>query len=339
MSKNKKLRKTPPKEAIQSIQYDLFTTFLTNDGGSVSNAVEVWDAIPKYFLTPVQQKNLRSSNGLAKPFEWEYVFNSQPCSVSIQPALIKQGDGEYKAFFPSVTEELVEEALKKIFTDQHYGIHDPDNTESWVRFTLGMISRELKERGRERNRPEIKHAIAVLSRCVLTLYQDGKEVYSGPILSDLVTVNRSEYLADSDSQHVARLPVFLSHGINRRQYRQFNYSRWMEFDSQLSRWLFKRLVHRYRHASLIDTYHFMYSDVKQNSGLLQQGREADNRKKVIGALEELKNKRVILSYEAGETRHARRVTNVKYTLTAAPEFIKEQKAANKRAAALVDKSA
>jgi hypothetical protein len=38
------------------------------------------------------------------------------CIVTIQPALIKQKDGSYKAFFSSVTEELIEEALKKILT-------------------------------------------------------------------------------------------------------------------------------------------------------------------------------------------------------------------------------
>jgi hypothetical protein len=34
------------------------------------------------------------------------------CIVTIQPALIKQKDGSYKAFFPSVTEELIEEYIE-----------------------------------------------------------------------------------------------------------------------------------------------------------------------------------------------------------------------------------
>jgi len=55
-----------------------------------------------------------------------------PCAVKIQPTLIEQEDGSYKAFFPSVTEELVEEALKKILADQRYGLHDPNNVETWV---------------------------------------------------------------------------------------------------------------------------------------------------------------------------------------------------------------
>lgn len=323
------LRK-PPKEPVKNVQFDLFTAFLTNDHGAVSNAIEMWDGIPRYFLTAKQQDTLRTSDGLASSFLWEYTYQGRPCKVRIQPALIEQKDGSDKAFFPSATEELVEEALKKFLNDQKFGMHDPDKVESWVKFTLSMILRELKARGRERNRQQIKHAIAVLSGCIITLYQDGKEVYKGPILSDLITVNRDEYLADSDSYHAARLPIFVSHGINRLQYRQFNYSRLMELNEQLSRWLYKRLVHRYRHASLMDTYHFMFSDVKQGSGLLQQTRDIDNRRKMMSALNELKNNDVLLSFTANEIKDGRKVVDVKYTVTGAPDFIREQKAANKR---------
>lgn len=331
MTKGKLPRaRKPPKEQVKSVQFDLFTAFLTNDDGAVSNAIELWDGIPKYFLTSKQQDSLRTEDGLAPSYLWEYTYQGRPCKVRIQPALIEQKDGRDKAFFPSVTEEIVEEALKKILTDQQFGMHDPDKVESWVKFTLSMIYRELKARGRERNRQQIKHAIAVLSGCIITLYQDGKDVYKGPILSDLITVNRDEYLADADSYHAARLPIFVSHSINRLRYRQFNYSRLMELNEQLSRWLYKRLVHRYRHASLMDTYHFMFSDVKQSSGLLQQTRDIDNRRKMISALDELQNNGVLLSFDATELKEGRKVVDVKYTVTGAPDFIREQKAANKR---------
>lgn len=334
-----KLRKKPPEAPIHSVQYDLFTSFLANDESEVSNALEFWDEIPKYLLTANQQKKLLTDDGLAQTFEWKYVYRSKPCIVRIQPALIRQENGQDKAFFPSVTEELVEEALKKFLTDQQYGIHAPDKSESWVKFTLGMLYRELKVRGRARNRDQIKHAIAVLSRCVLTLYQDKKEVYSGPILSELVTVNRDEYLADTDSQHAARLPVFLSTGINRLEYRQFNYTRLMKFNEQLTRWLYRRLVHRYSYASMLDTYHFMFSDVKQSSGLLRQTKESDNRRKILSALDELVNNDVLLKgYITEESKDGRKVVDVKYTITAAPEFVKEQKAANKRARNNLDKA-
>lgn len=201
-----------------------------------------------------------------------------------------------------------------------------------------MLYKELNERGRARSRAEIKHAITVLSRCILTLYQDGKEIYSGSILSDLVTVSREKYLTDKDSYHAARLPVFVSHSINRLQYRQLNYARLMNCNEQLTRWLYKRLVHRYRHASLIDNYHFLFSEVKQSSGLLQQATEGRNRAKLLSALDELKGKSVLLHYVIKEIKDGRKVVDVKYIVTAAPEFVGEQKAANKRDRQNLDKA-
>jgi hypothetical protein len=338
VTKGKQPFKKPPGASIQSVQYDLFTTFLTNGQGAVSNALEVWDGIPKYFLTPAQQEKLRTERGHADPYDWEYIYDGKPCKVRLQPALIEQKDGSFQAYFPSTTEELVEEALKKFLTDQQHGFHDLEKAESWVKFSLGMLSKELKMRGRARDRNEIKLAIAVLSGCILTLSQDGKEVYKGAILSDLVTVNRDKYLEDSKSLHAARLPVFVSHGINTMQYRQFNYGRLMDCNEQVTRWLFKRLVHRYSYASLMDTYHFLYSDVQQGSGLLQQVKESDNRRKVCSSLKELQNKGVLLSYIAKNIKDRRKIKDVKYVVTAAPEFVREQKAANKRASQNLDEA-
>ena len=333
--------KKPPEKYIKSVQLDLFSQFVTNDKSEVSNTVEMWESIPKYFFTPKQVSKLRTIDGLAKPYQWNYQYKDTHCSVKIQPALIEQRDGSYKAYFPGATEELVEEALKKILTVQNYGIHDVSNVETWVKFTLRMVQKELKIRGRCRNIREIKLAIEVMSSCIMTLYKGNKEIWKGAILQDLVTVGRDEYLANTDSHHVGRLPLFISHAINNLEYRQFNYDRLMSCDEQLTRWIYKRLVSRFKQASFITQYSFMYSDIKQASGLLQQERERDNRTKVISAFEELKEKGVILNYDVDERKKGRAVIEIKYTVKAAVDFIKEQKASNKRAndieAKLVDK--
>ena len=54
----------PPKKTIKSVQFDLFTAFLTNDEGAVSNAIELWDGIPKYFLIVNESKPLQLHEGL-----------------------------------------------------------------------------------------------------------------------------------------------------------------------------------------------------------------------------------------------------------------------------------
>ncbi|MCW5597575.1 MAG: hypothetical protein KIT59_00440 [Nitrosomonas sp.] len=321
--------KEPPEKYIKSIQLDLFSQFITNDKSVVSNTVEIWENIPKYFLTERQVKKLRSADGLAEPYEWNYSEKDNNFTVRLQPALIKQTNGKYKAFFPGITEEIIEEALKKFLTIQNHGLHDPEKVETWVRFSLSMLHRELKEQGRERNRNEIRHAIDVMSLSIITLFKNSKEIWKGSILQDLLTVGREEYLADSSSLHICRLPLFISHAINQLEYRQFNYKRLMNCDEQLARWIYKRLINRYRQANLMNNYHFMYSSLKE-SALLLQNRETDNRKKVISALKELVNKNIIYKYEAQEVKKNRIISDVKYIIFPSNEFISEQKAANKR---------
>jgi len=330
MTTKKTIEKKPPNLPIKSPQYDFFAQFVTNDMGTVSNTVEVWESIPKYFFTPRQVEKLRISTGHADPFKWSYRYADINCMVKIQPALIEQENGSYKAFFPGITEELVEEALKKILADQAYGLHDPDNVETWIRFSLSLIQKELKARGRTRHLNQIKHAIEVMSSCIITLYKEKKEIWKGSILQDLVTVGRDEYIADTNAHHVARFPLFISHAINQLEYRQFNYGRLMSCDEQLTRWIYKLLIHRFRQASCLNDYHFMYSGLERDSGLLQQGRNNDNRRKVEAALDELVSRSVLISYESDLRREGRKITDVKYTLKAAKDFVGEQKAANAR---------
>ena len=169
-----------------------------------------------------------------------------------------------------------------------------------------------------------------MSSCIITLYKEGKEIWKGSILQDLVTVGRDEYLADTESQHIARLPLFISHAINQLDYRQFNYDCLMHCDGQLTRWIHKQLIHRFPHASLMNSYHFMYTNLKRDSGLLQQGRDIDNRHKVLAALDELVSRGVLMSYEADIRKEGRKIANLKYTLRASPSFIRDQKASHKR---------
>lgn len=323
----RRVKKKPPARAVQSTQFDLFAQFVANDPVEVSNTIEIWETIPKYFLTPPQLEKLRTRAGHANPVKWSYQDDME---IKIQPALVEQSDGRFLAFFPGVTEELVEEALKKILSDQRFGMHLPDHQETWVRFSLQMIKRELQAKHRSRSIDEIKHAVEVMASCVLTLSKDGKEVWKGSILQDLVTVGREEYMSDNNALHVARLPLFISQAINRLDYRQYNYHHYLECNEQLARWLYKQLIHRYRQASESNTYHFLYSTLARNSALLQQQRPVDNRRKVISALDELKRRKILRSYQAQMEKHGSKIIDVKYTIKPTMQFIEEQKAANRR---------
>lgn len=312
----------------KSIQLSLFGSFVSNDADIVSNTVAGWDAIPKYFFNAPMMKKLRGDGGLANSFLLEFKLKSIPCSIRIQPAQIVGSDGTEKAHFPGVSEELVEEALKKMMTEQGAASHNASKQETWVRFSLRGLHRELKSRGRQRNLTQIKESIAIMSGCIITLSVEGKETWKGSILQDLITVGRQDYRDDTDSLHIARLPLPLSHGINQLEYRQFNYKRYMSLDDPLSRWMFRQMAARYVNANSINDYPFMYSNLLESGHLQGQGRS--NRRKVINALEELKSKGAISHYAVADKVLKRKIVDVKYMIKPSPSFISEQKAAHKR---------
>ncbi|WP_088652965.1 hypothetical protein [Marinibacterium profundimaris] len=63
---------------------------------------------------------------------------------------------------------------------------------------------------------------------------------------------------------------------------------------------------------------------------MQQGRAADNRRKVRAALDELKDRGVVLNYTEAPLLEGRKVIDARYTVKPTPHFVSEQKAANKR---------
>jgi len=336
---SKKIVSAPPVTAPQSLQYDLFTTFF-GEAAELSNTIELWDAIPKYSVSPRTQNALRSADNRLPVHEYRFVYatrrNGQrlesACRVAIQPAAIKTGDG-YVDFYPSTDEELVEEVIRKIFADQQCGLHDPNNIESWVRFSVQMIRKELKARGKTRSLDEIKRSIDILSRTHVSLFLDDTDdpVYSAPILSDVTRVTRQKYLNDTSMTWVARLPALISKSVNELTYRQFNYGVLMSLSSQLSRWLHKRLSHNYTNASLMDAYEVLFSSIQRDSGLLTYSRTNDNLKALETAFEELRASKVLYSWERLEERRERRkIIDIKYSLQAHADFIKDVKAANAR---------
>ena len=328
-----------PEKLPQSSQYDLFSTFF-GDATELSNTIELWDAIPKYAVSARAQNKMRSVDGRLPVYEQSFVYaaryNGQrvekSCRVEIYPTPVKTENGHVD-FYPSADEELVEEVVKKIFADQQCGLHNPANTESWVRFSLQMIRKELQARGKTRSLDEIKRSIDILSTSVIRLYEQGDDtsIYTNPILTDVTRVNRQRYLKDGSLTWVAKLPALISKSVNELTYRQFNYGVLMSLPTQLARWLHKRLSHNYINASHLDSYDILFSSIQRDSGLLIYKRTRDNLKTLEAAFAELVSQHVLFGWERLEERRAGRgIADVRYSLQAHSDFIRDVKAANAR---------
>lgn len=334
------LTKTPPQQAPKSVQYDLFTRFF-GDARDHSNTIELWDAIPKYAVGARRQNKLRDENGRLPLHEHEFEYrpsfgdDKQPvrCRLSVQPASIKTDTGQID-FYPSMDEELIEEVLKKIFTDQQYGLHTVQQGESWVRFTLYMIRKELNERGKTRSYQEILRSLEIMTRSVTEVEIIGKGkklLYTNPIITDLTRITRSDYLDDPHSMWCARLPALVSKSINDLTYRQFNYLKHFDLSTQLGFWFHKRLSHNYVNADFLHPYTILYSSIKRDSGHLYDDQTTNRHLSVIGGvLDEFVEKSILLSHESERRMKGRKILDVLYKLIPHPEFIKDMKASNAR---------
>ncbi len=324
-------KRKPPAMVPQSRQYDLFADFF-GDAGELSNTIELWDAIPKYAVTARRQSAMRDEKGRLRLHEHEFVYKDRTCRLVIQPASFRVG-GQYTDFYPSVDEELVEEVIRKFFANQNYGLHNAPAAESWVRFSLQMIRKELKARGKTRSMDEIKRSIEILANTTIRIFVDDDEtpVYTNPILSDLTRVNRQTYLDDASVMWVARLPALISKSVNDLSYRQFNYGTFMALSSQLARWLHKRLSHQYVNAGFMHDYGVLFSTISRDSGLLAANRITKNRASLESALDELKACEVLMDWTCEVRRGAHnRIDDVLYTLKAHQTFIRDVKSANAR---------
>lgn len=323
------IKKRQPRKDIEPhpVQYDLFSSFFGDKNQDWSNTIEFWDAIPKYSFTARQQVSLRNQDGTITTQKVEFKYRDSWFVMELQPASIEV-DGKFKSFLPSADEELIEEVLRKFFTDKNHALHDVEREESWVRWTIGAIRDELAKRNKTRSNQQIANSLRIMNLCNVTVYRQGgsskKPMYSNPILSD--------YVASSEKEMgQAKFPVLVSHVINQVKYRQFNYGTWMRLEDTLTRQIHKQLCHFYVNASKIYPRSMLLSDVRSETQLLHDKNISKATDQLEKALDCLASESVLTRWEKEEKRGARnKLLDVHYLLHPTDAFIKETKASNER---------
>jgi hypothetical protein len=337
--KNKDTSTSPPPkdDAFAGVQLSLFQSFLCNtedERAKLSNTIEFWDGVPKYFVSRKEMHGLRSKDGFLPRVERDFQHGGRSFTVKIRPARVTGEEGKDREFYPSAREELVEDALRKIAADQNYGFYEeiPENRRSGVVFSLYMLRKELSKRGHALSYQQAMEALYVLSDAgIEILAADGKSVFKSAILPTLAGVSQFDLLNDPKARWYADFCPLVTESIRAMTYRQYDYHAMMQHSSQLARWMHKRLAHNYTNAGHTTPYAFLFSSVKRDSGLLEYARERDSVRKLDEALEELRDQKVLLYFEKQDHRGDRnRILDVKYSLQPHPDFVKQVKAANKR---------
>ena len=329
---NKELPKPPKEVDFHGKQLDLFQDFLCNtDRGkdSLSNTVELWDAVPKYHISRRQQNKLRTKEGFLPTADHDFVYRGKDFTVQIMPALLKV-DGKDKAFYPSAREELVEDALRKLACKKGNGYFETER--SGVAFTLNELRKELKKRGHTFSYYQVVESLKILKMTSVEISSlDGRFEHITSPSNNLVRVNREDLANDPKARWYADFSLLVTEGIKKIKYRQYDYALMMSHTHQLTRYLHKRLAHNYIQAGILKPYNISMTAIIRDSGLLQSYETRIKRVKIEEALNELVEAKILVRFETVKSRGLRNaLIDIKYSLMPHPNFIADVKRANKR---------
>ena len=329
---NKIPPKPPEKTAFQGRQLDLFQDFLCNtdqEKDNFSNAIELWDAVPKYHISRRRQNELRTKEGFLPVAVHDFVYRGRSFTVQIRPALLIV-NGKNRAFYPSLKEEIIEDALRKLACVKGRAYLNPKR--GGVAFTVHELRKELKKRGHAYSYYEVVESLNILAAANIHFFSlDGQIEHTTSPISDLTRVNKEGVANNPNAKWYADFPALVTESIKAIKYRQYNYALMMSHSHQLTRYLHKRLAYNYTQASLLHPYKITMTAIDRDSGLLQSYETRIKRLKIDKSLNELVAAKILMSYDKEETRGTRNaLIDIKYIPVPHPNFITDIKQANNR---------
>jgi hypothetical protein len=126
-------------------------------------------------ITPANDK-IRKEKGFLSLQHIAFQYRQRPLEVRIQAARIYDEKTKTETdYYPSVNEELIEDALRKIAAEQRNAFFDKPNYRSGVVFSLHMLREELKRRGHARSYQQIVLSLNILASSIIEIRSmDGK---------------------------------------------------------------------------------------------------------------------------------------------------------------------
>ncbi len=318
IGKGKKVKLFKSLGKSNPFQLELFTQSNKNSS-EYSQTIELYDFIPKY----VWGKLERVKDKFLEPIKREFVCRNVKYKLVISPAFIEEADG-FRAYFPGKREELVEDALRKLMTEDSALYLEE---EASLAFTLYQLQKELAAHKHTYDYAQLKESLEILAKTNIEIESEDKSAKL--IFSPIEMLGLSGQ--NGETQTYVKFSNLLTRSINEGTYRLFNYEKVMSYDSVIARQLHKRMAHHYVQASFTEKYEILLSTVIRDFGLTKQKRIQQNLQKVEASIEELKNREVVLNCKVEKIydyEKKQKLEDVKFIFQPHPSFVNDTKKAN-----------
>ena len=270
-----------------------------------SNTIAFWDMIPKFYygkMNRTLQNQGKKTESYSLPLlerEVYYKLDETKYSITITPAIIKKKDkkdGKIKpmAFYPSTREELVEDVLRKFLAEGKGCFY---NNHASISFSLRDIYQELKKNKHTYSLTEIKEALEILNKTHIEAKSErgnGTEMEcSGNMLIFLAIATKNN---TEQTKCIAQFNPFVTKSIQEMTFRKYDYTKCIQYQTPLARYIHKRISHQYKQSSVGQPYTIKQSTLLNDSGYNIDKELRKCRIQVETALEELKTSGTIASY-------------------------------------------
>lgn len=314
-------------DEYRQAQLDMFQLLLP-DEKRFSNTIELYDFIPKYFWGKAERVGGKFLESLVREFE----CRGRSYKVEIKPASIRDKKGAERYYYPSKREEVVEDALRKLAAEGH-GMFLDDQAS--VTFSLYQLQQELKNNGHSYSKEQIKDALMICAQTSLVVTsEDGSTVLVSNLFETLGLQTREDWQGQGKKTRAfVRFNPLVTKSIKDGSFRLFNYQTSMGYKNIIARQLHKRLAHHYTQASLSSPYSILLTTIIRDFGLTQYEWLSQNLRDVEAAIEEMKEKNVLLSHEVKKTldrRQRNKLVDALIILIPHPDFSSDVIHANRR---------
>ncbi len=318
-------------------QLELFK-FLQAKEDQYSNAFEMYDLAPKYFYG----KPKRIDGRFLDTLERNYKHNTEDYKLYIRPARITKKDGSEIEYYPGKREEFIEEALRKLAcSDKNRMLDDLFS----IVVSFYEIQQELKSMGHSYSYPQIKEGLLIMRRSGLTINKESKDGSTSMLdASFLETVGLREWedlkKGGKQGKIFIRFNSLITSDIKKLKFRQYNYHKQMHLKNYIARWIHKKLNLRFTQANHFNDFNIMASTIMDYTGMVRYSNFRNNIRDIKKALEELIKHNIIRKYdekaiyEEKQNRGRNKLIDVKFSLHASHEFVKEMKQSNWRVSEL-----
>jgi hypothetical protein len=318
-------------------QLGLFGHFLP-DNGHYSNTIELYDAIPKYYLNKRSLKTKRKNGQYLETLERTFQHKGQDYKVLIAPARLQDENNQDKEYYPGPREELVEDALRKLTSDRLNGVYLDNDV--GVQFTLYELKEELTRNGHSISLNDLKKSLEICKNTTIKIFSingDDECILHANIFQVLAISTRKDWLKNpKKARCYVKFNPLVTKSVNTLTYRQFDYTKYMAYKHRLTRWFHKRLFHNFTQAGIGQTFNIRLSTIMRDSGMHIYKNNSKNVGEVEKALNELQKFGVISEYEKEESRGAKnKILEVKYTLYPSAYLIDEICKSNQRVQKIV----